>query len=35
MIDISDPTEPTVEAEFRLPQNFESACDEWEPRPRT
>jgi hypothetical protein len=35
MIDISDTTTPTVDAEYRLPQNFESACGEWEPRPRT
>jgi hypothetical protein len=35
MIDISDPRVPTVEAEYKLPQNRASACDEWEPRPRT
>jgi hypothetical protein len=35
IIDISEPQRPTVEAEYRLPQNHESACDEWEPRPRT
>ena len=31
MIDISDPTTPTVEAEYRLPENFESTCDDWNP----
>ncbi|MDP9384313.1 MAG: hypothetical protein M3P50_03595 [Actinomycetota bacterium] len=35
MIDISDPVAPTVRAEYKLPQNVASACDEWEPRPRT
>jgi len=35
IIKISDPVRPTVEAEYRLPQNHEAACDEWEPRPRT
>jgi hypothetical protein len=34
MIDISDPRRPTVEAEYRLPENFESTCDDWNP-PRT
>jgi hypothetical protein len=34
MIDISDPQRPTVEAEYRLPENFESTCDDWNP-PRT
>jgi hypothetical protein len=34
MVDISDPTEPTVEAEYRLPENDPSTCDEWNP-PRT
>jgi hypothetical protein len=35
IIQIGEPERPTVEAEYRLPQNDESACDEWEPRPRT
>jgi hypothetical protein len=35
IIKIGEPERPTVEAEYRLPQNDESACDEWEPRPRT
>ena len=34
MVDISDPTRPTVEAEYRLPENHESTCDDWNP-PRT
>ena len=34
MVDISDPLAPTVEAEFRLPENFESSCAAWNP-PRT
>jgi hypothetical protein len=34
MIDISDPQRPTVEAEYRLPENFESTCAGWNP-PRT
>jgi hypothetical protein len=34
MIDISDPTVPTVEAEYRLPENDPSTCDDWNP-PRT
>jgi hypothetical protein len=34
MIDISDPTAPTVEAEYREPENDPSTCDEWNP-PRT
>jgi LVIVD repeat len=34
MIDISDPTTPTVEAEYRLPENDPDTCDEWNP-PRT
>ena len=34
MIDISDPQRPTVEAEYRLPENFELTCDDWNP-PRT
>jgi hypothetical protein len=34
MIDISDPQRPTVEAEYRLPENVESTCDDWNP-PRT
>jgi hypothetical protein len=35
LIDISDPQRPVVEAQYRLPQNLRSACDEWEPRPAT
>ncbi|HEX6232130.1 MAG TPA: PA domain-containing protein [Jiangellaceae bacterium] len=35
VIDLADPAQPTVEAEFRLPSNEESNCDDWEPRPRT
>ncbi len=35
LIDISDPTTPTVEGEYKLPQNLEEDCDIWEPRPRT
>ena len=34
MIDISNPLKPTVEAEYRLPENDPSTCDEWNP-PRT
>jgi hypothetical protein len=34
-IDIADPTRPTVQAEYRLPQNQPSLCDLYEPRPRT
>jgi hypothetical protein len=34
MIDIDDERRPTVEAEFRLPENQESTCDDWNP-PRT
>jgi hypothetical protein len=34
MIDISDPRVPTVKAEYRLPENDLSTCDEWNP-PRT
>ena len=34
MIDISDPQAPTVEADYRLPENDPSTCDEWNP-PRT
>jgi hypothetical protein len=34
MIDISDPQRPTVEAEYRLPENFESTCADFNP-PRT
>jgi hypothetical protein len=34
MIDISDPSAPTVEADFRLPENHESTCAGWNP-PRT
>jgi hypothetical protein len=33
MVDISDPTTPTVEAEYRIPENDPSTC-EWNP-PRT
>jgi methionine-rich copper-binding protein CopC len=35
MIDISDPTTPTVEAEYKVLQNEEDLCDVHEPRPRT
>jgi hypothetical protein len=35
MVDISDPQRPTVESEFKLPQNQEHLCDVYEPRPRT
>jgi hypothetical protein len=31
MIDISDPTHPTVEAEYRLPENDPSTCADWNP----
>jgi hypothetical protein len=31
MVDISDPTTPTVEAEFRLPENQPDSCDDWNP----
>jgi hypothetical protein len=34
MVDISDPTEPTVEAEYRIPENDPDTCDDWNP-PRT
>ena len=34
MIDISDPARPTIEAEYRLPENYESTCPTWDP-PRT
>jgi hypothetical protein len=34
MVDIGDPTTPTVEAEYREPENDPSTCDEWNP-PRT
>jgi hypothetical protein len=34
MVDISDPSEPTVEAEYRLPENDPDTCDAWNP-PRT
>jgi hypothetical protein len=34
MVDISDPRRPTVEADYRLPENHESTCDDWNP-PRT
>jgi hypothetical protein len=34
MVDISDPQRPTVEAEYRLPENDPSTCDDWNP-PRT
>ncbi len=35
MIDISNPRLPTVKGEYRIPQNFQSPCRRWEPRPRT
>jgi hypothetical protein len=35
MIDISDPQRPTVESQYRLPQNYEFLCDDFEPRPAT
>ncbi len=36
MVDISDPRVPTVEAEYRVPENQPSACAGWNPpRPRT
>jgi hypothetical protein len=31
MIDISDPAVPTVEAEYRLPENDPSTCADWNP----
>jgi LVIVD repeat len=34
MVDISDPTTPTVESEYRLPENDPDTCDDWNP-PRT
>lgn len=34
MVNISDPQRPTVEAEYRLPENFESTCEDFNP-PRT
>jgi hypothetical protein len=34
MIDISAPATPTVEAQYRLPENFVSTCDDWNP-PKT
>jgi hypothetical protein len=34
IVDISDPRTPTVEAEYRIPENDPSTCDEWNP-PRT
>ena len=34
MIDVSDRTAPTVEAEYREPENDPETCDEWNP-PRT
>jgi LVIVD repeat len=34
MVDISDPTAPTVEADYREPENDPATCDEWNP-PRT
>jgi hypothetical protein len=34
MVDISDPSEPTVEAEYRIPENDPDTCDNWNP-PRT
>jgi methionine-rich copper-binding protein CopC len=35
MVDISDPTTPTVEAEYKLEQNRAELCGAFEPRPRT
>ena len=35
MVDISDPTTPTVESEYKIVQNEEDLCDAHEPRPRT
>ena len=35
IVDIADPVSPVVKAEFKLPQNVESNCRDWEPRPRT
>jgi len=34
MVDVSDRTAPTVEAEYREPENDPETCDEWDP-PRT
>ena len=34
MVDISAPQAPTVEAEYRLPENDASTCEDWNP-PRT
>jgi len=34
MIDMSDPEVPTVEAEYRLPENDPATCADWNP-PRT
>jgi hypothetical protein len=34
MADISHPTSPTVKADYRLPENFPSSCDDWNP-PKT
>jgi hypothetical protein len=34
MIDIDDPGAPSVEADYRLPENDPSTCDDWNP-PRT
>jgi hypothetical protein len=34
LIDISDPQVPTVEAEYRLPENDPATCEDWNP-PRT
>jgi hypothetical protein len=31
MVDISDPTEPTVEAEYRIPENDPATCADWNP----
>jgi hypothetical protein len=31
MVDISDPRVPTVEAEYRLPENHASTCADWNP----
>jgi LVIVD repeat len=34
MVDISDPSAPTVEAEYREPENDPATCEDWNP-PRT
>jgi hypothetical protein len=35
IIDLEDPTQPVVRADFRLPPNDPATCDQWEPHPRT